>query len=76
MSKTPRTDAIVDTTYDYAVLVRHARQLETELSSARLVALEEAARVCEEEECDQTEYVCHAPYRIAKAIRLLSGEGK
>jgi len=56
--------------------------LERKLSSARLVALEEAARVCDERaslpgaDGQDTQLADHELRLCAQAIRLLSGEGK
>lgn len=56
---------------------QHARKLETELaalsalSQSRAEIIEECARVCENETCDQTEYSCETVNRCAEAIRAL-----
>ncbi len=55
--------------YYYRVLVGFAAVIEQE-TEARV--LENAARVCEEQDCDQTEYRCQTMERAAAAIRNLS----
>ena len=51
-----------------AAVTRAIREAEQEASRKKLM---EAIKIIEAEDCDQTEYLCHALYRCAEAIRAL-----